>query len=134
MKTSNNTSKHYSSFAVLFFINKAKVKKNGLCPVMGRISVNAEIAQFSAKIDINPTLWDAKSYRLKGKSREAAEANHQLKKLTESITGYYTELVHEQGYVTAELIKNMLCGIGQKKNHLLHSLLNTTKSISKRLV
>ncbi|MEG0518934.1 MAG: site-specific integrase [Bacteroidales bacterium] len=119
MKISNNTSKHYSSFAVLFFINKAKIKKNGLCPVMGRISVNAEIAQFSAKIDIDPTLWDAKSYRLKGKSREAAEANHQLKKLTESITGYYTELVHEQGYVTAELIKNMLCGIGQKKNHLL---------------
>lgn len=122
MNTSNNTSKHYSTFAVLFFINKAKVKKNGLCPVMGRISVNAEIAQFSAKIDIDPTLWDAKSYRLKGKSREAAEVNHQLKKLTESITGYYTELVHEQGYVTAELIKNMLLGIGQKKKYLLQLL------------
>ena len=119
MNTSNNTNKHYSTFAVLFFINKVKTKKNGLCPVMGRISVNAEIAQFSAKIDIDPTLWDAKSYRLKGKSREAAEANHQLRKLTESIKGYYSELVQEQGYVTAELIKNMLCGIGQKKNQLL---------------
>lgn len=60
MSTLDNKTKRYSTFSVIFYINKNKVKKNVLCPVMGRISVNAEIAQFSAKIDVNPTLWDAK--------------------------------------------------------------------------
>ena len=66
----NNRKTTYSTFAVLFYINKQKVKKNGLCPLMGRISINTEVAQFSAKMDIDPALWDTKRYRLKGKNRE----------------------------------------------------------------
>lgn len=119
MSTLDNKTKRYSTFAVIFYINKNKVKKNGLCPVMGRISVNAEIAQFSAKIDVNPTLWDAKDYRLKGKSREAVQANRELDKLTDSIEKYHSELLQQQSYVTAELVKNMLLGIGRKKDNLL---------------
>lgn len=119
MNTSNDNSKRYSTFAVLFFINKTKKKKSGLCPVMGRISVNAEMTQFSAKMDVNPALWDAKSYRMKGKSKEAVQANRELDRLAKAITGYYDELVAEQGYVTAELVKNMLLGIGRKKDSLL---------------
>ena len=64
MNTPDNKTKRYSTFAVIFYINKSKRKKNGLCPVMGRISVNAEIAQFSARIDVDSTLWDAKTYRI----------------------------------------------------------------------
>ena len=85
MSTLDNKTKRYSTFAVIFYINKNKVKKNGLCPVMGRISVNAEIAQFSARIDVDPTLWDAKAYRLKGKSREAVQANRGVGKVTASL-------------------------------------------------
>ena len=40
----------YNTFAVLFYINRQKVKKNGLCPLMGRISINTEVAQFSTKM------------------------------------------------------------------------------------
>ena len=86
---------------------------------MGRISVNAEIAQFSAKIDVEPTLWDAKTYRLKGKSREAVRTNRELDKLTDAIGKYHGELLQQQSYVTAELVKNMLLGIGRKKDSLL---------------
>jgi hypothetical protein len=77
MSTNNNTTT-YSTFAVLFYINRQKVKKNGLCPLMGRVSINAEIAQFSAGIDLDPNLWDAKAYRMTGRSRHAAEVNHHI--------------------------------------------------------
>ena len=70
----NNRKTTYSTFAVLFYINKQKVKKNGLCPLMGRISINTEVAQFSAKMDTDPA-WDAKRYRLKGKDREVQKIN-----------------------------------------------------------
>lgn len=48
----------YNTFAVLFYINRQKVKKNGLCPLMGRISINTEVAQFSTKMEVQPDLWD----------------------------------------------------------------------------
>lgn len=115
----NHTNTVYSTFAVLFYINRQKIKKNGMCPLMGRISINAEIAQFSAAIDIDPSLWDAKAYRMKGKSRHTAETNYQIKQLTEKINRYYKQILDEQGYITAELVKNAVSGIGRKKENLL---------------
>ena len=55
-KHMNNRKTTYSTFAVVFYINRQKVKKNGLCPLMGRISINKEVAQFSAKMDVDPAL------------------------------------------------------------------------------
>ena len=123
MKTDRNKNKEtntvYSTFAVLFYINRQKIKKNGLCPLMGRISINAEIAQFAGGVDIDPTLWDAKAYRMTGRSRHAAEVNHHINQLTEKIRQYHKEILDEQGYITAELVKNAVTGIGRKKENLL---------------
>ena len=60
-KLMNNRKTTYSTFSVVFYINRQKVKKDGLCPLMGRISINKEVGQFSAKMDIDPALWDAKN-------------------------------------------------------------------------
>ena len=65
----------YNTFAVLFYINRQKIKKNGMCSLMGRISINTEVAQFSTKMEIQPELWDAKAYRLTGKRRIEKETN-----------------------------------------------------------
>jgi len=119
MKTKKKKNTTYSTFAILFYINRQKVKKNGRCPLMGRISVNAEIAQFSAGIDIDPHLWDAKVYRLTGRSRHAVEVNHYINQLTEKISWYYQQILNEQGYITAELVKNAVSGIGRRKENLL---------------
>lgn len=117
--TMNNRKTTYSTFAVLFYINKQKIKKNGLCPLMGRISINTEVAQFSAKMDIDPALWDAKKYRLKGKGRDVQEINFAIDKLNADIHRYYNEILSEQGYITAELIKNAINGVGVRKKKLL---------------
>lgn len=50
-----------STFKYLFYINRNKVRKNGLCPVMGRVTLDGEIAQFSTGLETNPDLWDAKA-------------------------------------------------------------------------
>ncbi len=111
--------KKYSTFAVMFYINKAKAKKNGMCTIMGRISVSGEMTQFSTKIEINPTDWDAKAYRAKGKSIETININRSLEMLTQDITAHHRELVQQYSYVTAEQLKNRVCGVGQNKNTLL---------------
>ena len=117
MKKERSTT--YNTFAVLFYINRQKVKKNGLCPLMGRISINTEVAQFSTKMEVQPELWDAKNYRLTGKSRIAKETNAKIDRLEEEIHRHYREILDEQGYITAELVKNVVNGVGQYKRKLL---------------
>jgi len=57
-----------STFKILFYIKKNAIKSNGQVPVMARITVNGEIAQFSLKCDVNPADWNSKAGRAIGKS------------------------------------------------------------------
>jgi site-specific recombinase XerD len=123
--TNNNTNndnlnkKRRSTFTVLFYVNRDKVKQNGLCPVMGRITIDTKVAQFSTKTDVDSTLWDTKIGRAIGKSSQSILVNRAIDHLTQEINKFYTEMVDRQGYVTAELVKNALYGIGRKQDMLL---------------
>lgn len=66
-----------STFSVLFYANKSKVK-NGIVPVMGRITINGTQSQFSCKRSIPLSLWDAKGNCAKGRTREALDLNRDL--------------------------------------------------------
>ena len=63
-----------STFKVLFYVNGSK-EKNGLVPIMGRVTINGSVAQFSCKLTIAKTMWDAKGNRAKGKSKESRDIN-----------------------------------------------------------
>ena len=49
-----------STFSLLPYINRQKVKKNGRCPVMGRVTLDGKVSQYSTGLEIEPDLWDAK--------------------------------------------------------------------------
>ena len=115
----NLNKKRRSTFTVLFYVNRDKVKQNGLCPVMGRITIDTKVAQFSTKTDVDSTLWDIKTGRAIGKSSQSILVNRAIDHLTQEINKFYTEMVDRQGYVTAELVKNALYGIGRKQEMLL---------------
>ena len=115
----NLNKKRRSTFTVLFYVNRDKVKQNGLCPVMGRITIDTKVAQFSTKANVDSTLWDTKTGRAIGKSSQSILVNRAIDRLTQEINKIYTELVDKQGYVTAELVKNALYGIGRKQDMLL---------------
>ena len=61
-----------STFKVLFYVNGSK-EKNGVVPIMGRVTINETVAQFSCKQSIPKTLWDMKGNKAKSKSREARD-------------------------------------------------------------
>ena len=63
-----------STFKVLFYVNGSK-EKNGIVPIMGRVTINGSVAQFSCKLTIAKTMWDAKGNRAKGKSKESRDIN-----------------------------------------------------------
>ena len=49
-----------STFSVIFYLKKNKVKKDGTSPIMGRITVDGTQAQFSCKVSIEAKLWGIK--------------------------------------------------------------------------
>ena len=57
-----------STFKVLFYVNGSK-EKNGIVPIMGRVTINGSVAQFSCKLTIAKTVWDAKGNRAKARAR-----------------------------------------------------------------
>lgn len=63
-----------STFKVLFYVNGSK-ERNGIVPIMGRVTINGTVAQFSCKQSVPKTLWDIKGNRAKGKSKEARDIN-----------------------------------------------------------
>jgi hypothetical protein len=79
---------------VLFYLKKNQSKKNGLCPIMGRIHVGKTMVQFSLKIEADAKLWDAKARRMKGKSGFAVDANRRIEKMNLLIYSRYNEALH----------------------------------------
>ena len=50
-----------STFRVLFFLKRDKVKKNGNMPIMARITIDGRLAQFNTKLEVNLKNWQAKT-------------------------------------------------------------------------
>jgi hypothetical protein len=108
-----------STFRILFYLNTSKKKKSGLCPVLGRITVDGSIAQFSIREDAHPCFWDSQKGRAKGKTRERLALNSKIDQTEQSIRNIYRQAIDTAGYVTAEQIKNELTGRAGKAGMLL---------------
>ncbi len=107
-----------NTFKVLFYANKGK-GKNGLVPIMGRVTVNGQVAQFSCKQSVPPSLWDAKGNRAKGKGEEAQKINHALDKIKARIIELYNQIRERENFVTAEMVRNAYQGVGNEYECLL---------------
>ena len=93
---------HAKYIKVLFYVNGSK-EKNGIVPIMGRVTINGSVAQFSCKRTIVKELWDVKGNRAKGKSKEARELNLALDNIKAQIIKHYQRLSDREAYVTAEM-------------------------------
>jgi hypothetical protein len=101
-----------STFNILFYINRKKVKKNGKCPVMGRITVDGKLTQFSIREEIVPGVWSAKKGRSTGQEKSDRELNRKLDRYEEELKEHYGRLVEENACVTAENLKAALLKAG----------------------
>ena len=87
-----------STFKVLFYVNGSK-EKNGIVPIMGRVTINGTVAQFSCKQSVPKTLWDIKGNRVKGKSKEARDINLALDNIKAQIIKHYQRIFDRENEV-----------------------------------
>ena len=121
-----------STFKVLFYVNGSK-EKNGIVPIMGRVTINGSVAQFSCKQTIPKTLWDAKGNRAKRNSIEARDINHALDNIKAQIIKHYQRISDREAYVTAEMVRNAYQGIGSEYETLLGAFDKDNATFQKRV-
>ena len=104
MKTSNQNLK------VSFYLKK-NVSRNGLSPVMGRISIGKDMAQFSCRLESDQRLWDTRAGRMNGKSSHARMVNREIDKINVAVNAGYREIISTKGHASANDVKNTFQGI-----------------------
>ena len=120
-----------STFRVLFYVNKGK-EKNGIVPVMGRVTINGTQAQFSCKKNIALSMWDVKGNCAKGRSKEALQLNRDLDNIKAQIIKHYQHLSDREAFVTAEMVRNAYQGFGSDYETLLKAFDKDCENLKKR--
>lgn len=137
MKADNNTKtvqiKHRSTFAILFYINRTKVRKDGMCQLLCKVSIDAVPAQIGIKIAVNPEFWNPQTGRPDGRSENAVAVNRAIDDITKQIKSHYKRIKASLGFVTAELVKNAMQGIGQKPLTLLELFREHNEEVKTRI-
>ena len=121
-----------STFKVLFYVNGSK-EKNGIVPIMGRVTINGTVAQFSCKCTIPRELWDVRGNRAKGKSKEAIATNLSLDNIKAQIIRHYQRRSDREAFVTAEMVRNAYQWLGSEYDTLLKSFDRDCASLLKRV-
>ena len=106
-----------STFSVLFYLKKDKMKKNGLVPIHARITINGKQTQFNTKLEVLETNW--KSGRAVGKSMEIQRLNSMLDDIKANIRSHFHNQLMRDSYVTPESVKNALLGKEEEANTII---------------
>ncbi len=104
-----------STFKLLFYINRSKVKSDGTTAVMCRISIDGKTAAITTGIYCPPEDWNAK----KGEIKTERE-NNRLAEFRTRLEQTYDHIL-EQGAVSAELLKNTVVGVNSTPTMLLEA-------------
>lgn len=133
-RTENRDARRRSTFAILFYINRTKIRKDGTCQLLCKVSIDAEWEQIGTKVSVNPAIWNPETGRADGRGANAVTVNRAIDALTREITDHYDRIRKSLGFVTAELVKNAVKGIiGQKPVTLLSLFREHNEEFLKRV-
>ena len=100
---------------------------------MGRITINGTMSQFSCKLTVRSSLWDAKANKASGKSLDAQHVNEKLENIKTNIGKQYQRLCDRDSYVTAEKFRNAVLGMGDDCRLLLQTFNEYLTRFQKRV-
>lgn len=118
-----------STFRILMYINKNKVKTDGTTAVLCRISIDGKNTVLSTGVYCKPDEFNAKKGEVKDN-----KANHTLLKFRECIEQTYNQILKDTGIISAELLKNTIVGVNSVPTTLLQAGMEELKRLEKRSV
>ena len=107
------------SFSILFFLKKPTGYTKGEMPIYLRVTVNGVRKEIVTKLDCEPERWNNQAQRARGTNEKSRTVNAFLDALERKIHEARLQLVEANMEITAEAIKNVLTGQGDKPKMLL---------------
>ena len=92
-----------STFKILFYINRNKVKADGTTAVLCRLTIDGKNNTLTTGIYCIPKDWNVK----KGETKDS-KSNETLLKFRQKLEQAYETILKETGIVSAELLKNTI--------------------------
>lgn len=108
-----------NTFRILFYIKRNALLRNGSAPIMGRITINGERAQFSTRLSVDPQVWDPHSGRVLGRRAPAERINERLDRIRMRLEQCYESLLDHAQHLTPNAVKNLFFGREQHREQLL---------------
>lgn len=105
-----------STFKLLFYINRNKVKSDGTTAVMCRISIDGKSSALTTGIYCQAEDWNASKGIIKNE-----RDNNELTAFRRHLEQTYEHILKEQGAVSSELLKNTIVGVNSIPTCLLEA-------------
>lgn len=105
-----------STFRILFYINRNKVKTDGTTAIMCRISIDGKSSTLTTGIYCRPADWNPKKGTIK-----TERDNNRLIRFRRRMEQTYEHILKEQGTISAELLKNTVAGVNSVPAYLLEA-------------
>ena len=90
-----------STFSLLPYINRNKVKADGTTAILCRITIDGKQTVISTGIYCRPEEWNSKKNEIK-----SVRENNRLREYLRLTEEAYNEILKSQGVVSAEMLKN----------------------------
>ncbi|WP_148371725.1 site-specific integrase [Bacteroides bouchesdurhonensis] len=118
-----------STFKLLYYINRAKVKADGTTAVLCRITIDGKNCVITTGIYCKPEEFNTK----KGEVKDNKD-NDTLLKFRRKIEAAYQTILKDSGIISAGLLKNTIVGINTVPTTLLQAGMEELARLEKRSV
>ncbi len=108
-----------TTVSILFYIKRAKVNNEGICPIYVRITIQAKRFEFSSNRYVNPEKWSSEGAKVKGSNVEARTINSHLDYLKNQVLEAEKRLFKKDIKITSENLKDELLGTNETKRMLI---------------
>ena len=103
-----------STFKILFYINRQKIKADGKTAILCRITIDGKSTAITTGEECNPSEWNSKQGLTTDK-----KTNQRVGEFKELVEKTYQDILIKDGVVSVELLKNRLQGIATMPTTLL---------------
>ena len=108
-----------SAVSILFYIKRAKINVDGVCPIYTRVTINSKRFEFSTNKFISPDKWSTEGAKVKGNSEDARSINNQLDIIKNQIMDAEKRLYKKEILINSENLRNELFGIKERERLLI---------------
>jgi hypothetical protein len=108
-----------ATISILFYIKRAKVNINGICPIYVRITIDSKRLEFSSTKYVNIDQWSSEFSKVKGATIEARTINSHLDFLRNKIIGAEKILYKKDLPINTINIKNELFDIQERTRTII---------------